>query len=54
VRVVERMARERVVYTVEIEPLCVVERRLDEKRANHGLVLSEAEPLSESGSPSTK
>lgn len=27
VRVVEPMYRERVIYTVEIDPLCVVERR---------------------------
>ena len=38
VRVVERMDTERVIYTVEIDPLSVVERP-DEKRANYDLAL---------------
>jgi hypothetical protein len=32
------MDRKRVIYTMEIDPLSVVERR-DEKRANYALVL---------------
>jgi hypothetical protein len=38
VRVVERMDRERVIYTMEIDPLCVVERT-DEKRVGCALGL---------------
>ena len=40
VRVVERMDRERVIYTVEIDPLCVVERA-DEKRVYCALGLDQ-------------
>jgi hypothetical protein len=51
VRVVERMARERVIYTVEIDSFCVVERRTDEKRADLGLVLTNSRtPLPAFGS----